>query len=485
MKTKLITIVAVLVTLTSAIIAQQYVRVMKIYKGNEVITYKVSEVDSVKFDKMALCSVSASASPAEGGVVTIDGDATSKEVELGTAVSIAATPNANYTFVNWTINGNVQSLSNPATITINEETSVVANFMKSLNYCTYSGNMTYSKSRRLNSFTLTNGETSLAVSGVQTSYSDAVYKDKTSSILQLAAGSTLFFSELNWTGSWMHGYVYIDYNQDGVFNTDVNKNGTNSGELVSYNHYNGFNSEGNATERGCGVLVNNMPSWTLPSDLAPGLYRLRFKIDWESLEPCGSTQSGNDIATNSGCICDITVQITSSLPVVTTAVNPLGAGTVEITDEDPTDSEIILTANRNAGYIFNNWTVGGSVVSTENPYTATLTEDTEFVANFRTAQNVAVSVSMAEGGLEATISANTIMEGETVTLEATPDDDHVFSHWSVGGVEVSRENPYEAVVLGPTEYVANFKIPVMHTIMLQAGKGGTVDIESIETMEGD
>lgn len=486
MKTKLITIVAVLVTLTSAIIAQQYVRVMKIYKGNEVITYKVSEVDSVKFDRLALCTISASAAPAEGGAaVTIDGTAASKLVEPGTAVTIAATPNANYTFVNWTINGNVQSLSNPATITINEETSVVANFMKSLNYCTYSGNMTYSKSRRLNSFTLTNGETSLAVSGVQTSYSDAVYKDKTSSILQVAAGSTLFFSELNWTGSWMHGYVYIDYNQDGVFNTDVNKNGTNSGELVSYNHYNGFNSEGNATERGCGVLVNNMPSWTLPSDLAPGLYRLRFKIDWESLDPCGSTQSGNDIATNSGCICDITVQITSSLPVVTTAVNPLGAGTVEITDEDPTDSEIILTANRNAGYIFNNWTVGGSVVSTENPYTATLTEDTEFVANFRTAQNVAVSVSMAEGGLEATISANTIMEGETVTLEATPDDDHVFSHWSVGGVEVSRENPYEAVVIGPTEYVANFKIPVMHTIMLQAGKGGTVDIESIETMEGD
>ena len=279
---------------------------------------------------------------------------------------------------------------------------------------------------------------------------------------------------------------YVVGKVDEATNTfTVYKNGTNSGELVSYNHYNGFNSEGNATERGCGVLVNNMPSWTLPSDLAPGLYRLRFKIDWESLEPCGSTQSGNDIATNSGCICDITVQITSSLPVVTTAVNPLGAGTVEITDEDPTDSEIILTANRNAGYVFDNWSANGNVVSTENPYTATLTEDTEFVANFRTAQNVAVSVSMAEGGLEATISANTIMEGETVTLEATPDDDHVFSHWSVGGVEVSRENPYEAVVIGPTEYVANFKIPVMHTIMLQAGKGGTVDIESIETMEGD
>ena len=54
MKTKLTTIVVVLITLTTAIIAQQYERVMKIYKGNEVITYKVSEIDSVKFDKTFL-----------------------------------------------------------------------------------------------------------------------------------------------------------------------------------------------------------------------------------------------------------------------------------------------------------------------------------------------------------------------------------------------------------------------------------------------
>lgn len=492
MKTKLTTIVVVLITLTTAIIAQQYERVLKIYKGNEVITYKVAEVDSIKFDKTFSCDVSVQALPAVGGSVTLNGSSASQAVDVGTLVSLQATANANYVFVKWMVNGVEVSTQNPYVTTVNESTDFVAVFEKNLTYCTPSGNMTLSKSRKLNSFTLTDGgENSLSVTSIQGTYSDVVYKDKTTSVLKVASGSTLSFSGLDWEGVWMHGFVYIDYNQDGVFNTTSNALGQNTGELVSYNFYSstgastGTNSKGQSSSESCGVTKENMPSWTLPTNLAPGDYRLRFKIDWESLDPCGSTVSGNEIATNSGCICDITLRIASSEPLATVSVNPSVAGTAQVTDENPNDQYIQLSAESNMGYLFENWTVEGAVVSTENPYTAIVTSPVEFVANFRTAQNVAVSVSVAEGGLEATISANNVMEGETVTLEATPDDDHVFSHWSVGGVEVSRENPYEAVVLGPTEYVANFKILVMHTILLQAGKGGTVDVESIETIEGE
>ena len=44
---------------------------------------------------------------------------------------------------------------------------------------------------------------------------------------------------------------------------------------------------------------------------------------------------------------------------------------------------VTLTATANSGYEFVNWTLNGEVVSTENPYTVTVTANSEFVANFK------------------------------------------------------------------------------------------------------
>ena len=46
------------------------------------------------------------------------------------------------------------------------------------------------------------------------------------------------------------------------------------------------------------------------------------------------------------------------------------------------DRTVTLTATPKDGYKFVNWTVDGEVVSTENPYVATITETSSFVANF-------------------------------------------------------------------------------------------------------
>lgn len=61
-----------------------------------------------------------------------------------------------------------------------------------------------------------------------------------------------------------------------------------------------------------------------------------------------------------------------------------GKGGTAISSENEVVSglKVTLTATPQEGYSFVNWTVNGAEVSTENPYTATITEDTEFVANF-------------------------------------------------------------------------------------------------------
>ena len=58
-----------------------------------------------------------------------------------------------------------------------------------------------------------------------------------------------------------------------------------------------------------------------------------------------------------------------------------GTATANKTQVAP-NGQVTLTATPNEGYNFVNWTVNGEEVSVENPYTATITANTEYVANF-------------------------------------------------------------------------------------------------------
>lgn len=67
---------------------------------------------------------------------------------------------------------------------------------------------------------------------------------------------------------------------------------------------------------------------------------------------------------------------------VTATVNPEGAGTVTGTGSFMPGTTATLTATANSGYSFREWTVNGETVSTDNPYTFTVTGATNFVAQF-------------------------------------------------------------------------------------------------------
>jgi hypothetical protein len=84
------------------------------------------------------------------------------------------------------------------------------------------------------------------------------------------------------------------------------------------------------------------------------------------------------------------------------------------------NDQVILTATAKEGYEFVNWTVNGEEVSIENPYTATITATTEFVANFSEASGIG-SAEVAEQTLKAVVEGDEIklfgtVAGEVVTL---------------------------------------------------------------------
>lgn len=106
---------------------------------------------------------------------------------------------------------------------------------------------------------------------------------------------------LDWNGSWMHGYVYIDKENDGKF--DVTED--YKGDLVAYSYYNGTNSNGETAAAGTSIAP---PSFRIPA-LPAGVYRMRIKIDWDCVDPAGNDASSNLITNNGGAIVDTRLMI--------------------------------------------------------------------------------------------------------------------------------------------------------------------------------
>ena len=115
---------------------------------------------------------------------------------------------------------------------------------------------------------------------------------------------------IGYVGEWMHGYVYIDLNNDKQFSFNADGADQTGTEVVSYSYYKDQNSKGEAASSNCNV--NPMPSFTAPT--TPGTYRIRFKVDWDNIDAGGSVLSTNHILNNGGGIYDATLEVVE--PVV-------------------------------------------------------------------------------------------------------------------------------------------------------------------------
>ena len=135
------------------------------------------------------------------------------------------------------------------------------------------------------------------------------YEDLTAQSFTVTPGAEVT-PAIGYVGEWMHGYVYVDLNNDKQFsfNADSDETGT---EVVSYSFYSasngstGLNSKGETVSNNCNV--NPLPSFTAPAE--EGTYRIRFKVDWNSVDAGGCVVSGNNILNNGGGIYDATLVV--------------------------------------------------------------------------------------------------------------------------------------------------------------------------------
>lgn len=140
------------------------------------------------------------------------------------------------------------------------------------------------------------------------------YIDLTGSVTMKAVAGETVTASIARNGNWTNAYVYIDKDADGFTASYDTEAKTLGGDLMTFSFYSGdeasdatgVNSAGNElTGQARNTLT--MPSFQAPS--TPGTYRMRFKHDWNSINPNGGNANFNS---NGGSIIDVTLEVVSS-----------------------------------------------------------------------------------------------------------------------------------------------------------------------------
>ena len=194
--------------------------------------------------------------------------------------------------------------------------------------------------RKLNSVGLTTSAGNYTSPGAQ----GKVYADNTTLGVFSAKAGEEVQPTFNYTGGWMSGYIYVDWNNDGKFEFAVNDDGTpaEGSEIVSYSaaQVNGTWRKSDGTTSGNGNTIGSpMPKFTVPAGTPAGFYRMRYKVDWDNLNPAGD----NAIISNGGGYIDVMLDVHGDEVVVN--ASQLNGDIVLASDESPLQGYVLNYAS--------------------------------------------------------------------------------------------------------------------------------------------
>lgn len=149
---------------------------------------------------------------------------------------------------------------------------------------------------------------------IPTTPSKMAYNKLFETPLKAKAGETVT-PVFGYTSGWMHTYVYIDRDNDGQFSAAVDDNIIldSTCDLMAFSLYtNGNDSYG---KNSAGTTINSanngfdrssIPNFTIPANLSNGIYRMRYKVDWNNIDAGGDL---NSFTSNGGIIVDVLLNI--------------------------------------------------------------------------------------------------------------------------------------------------------------------------------
>lgn len=162
---------------------------------------------------------------------------------------------------------------------------------------------------------------------------------------------------------------------------------------------------------------------------------------------------------------------------VTTATSPYNAGNTygDGFYNDGDSVTVGFTPDQRA-YTFDHWEyveTPGTSVSTNNPYTFTIHQNTYLVAVCQQ-EGVKVAVNITPSGSGTVTGAGEYVSGDTCTLVATPNTGYGFSHYEINGSTVSSNATYSFTVTADTVVDAVFyALGYVITTAASPNAGGT------------
>jgi hypothetical protein len=308
-------------------------------------------------------TIAASANPINGGSVSGTGS-----FAQGSSVTLTATPNASWSFSNWTENGNPVSTSASYTFTANSNRNLVANFQAAPSFVINpQGTQNVSNTAGSGSITVTSNV-------LWTASSDQSW-------LTL---STLFGSN---NGAVNYNYAANSTTNSRQANINLNGNGNiirtltivqAAGAAPTFTIMASANPSNGGSVSGGGTFQQNIPVNLTATANAGWNF-----VNW--------TENGNPVSTNATfsfaatsnrtLVANFQQQIQNF--TITTSANPSNGGSVSGGGTFQQNANVNLTATANAGWNFVNWTENGNPVSTNATFSFAATSNRTLVANFQ------------------------------------------------------------------------------------------------------
>ena len=356
-------------------------------------------------------NITVSASPAQAATVSGGGEYT-----FGQTCTVAATPNAGYTFTGWTENGNVVSTELSYSFTATADRNLVANFIQAVEIGTASSTNSYLPTYNYYNYSFTEQIYTAQEIGVAGTingiafYNEGTEKTRTLDLYVKATTKSTFSSKTDWVSM---------SNSDKVFSGSVTFT-TGAWTFINFTtpfEYDGASNIIIAVDDNTGSYSNSPHmACSVFSASSQAIYIYSDGTNYTPSSPTTSQSSGGyDLLSVKNHILISIEANTASSYDVTVSANPANGGTVTGEGTYDAGATATLTATANEGYTFSNWTKNGTVVSSNATYSFTVNAANSgaYVANFTiNSYTVTVTANPAEYG--------------TVTLGIRNRDDLVY-----------------------------------------------------------
>ena len=358
-------------------------------------------------------------------------------------VTLSATPNEGYRFLNWTENGEVVSTNAQYSFTAYQERILIANFVdvNEPEEPEEPGDEPEEPGDDqviyYNVEAVANPEEGGTITGA------GVYEENENVTLTATANECYRF--VNWTE---YGDV-VSTNVKYSFKITEDRDLVANFELMTYDVAITVNPENAGTVTGAGTYLGNQEV-TLTATPISG-YRF---VNWleDGVVLSTNTEYTFAVTKDRNVIANF-VAIGSNL--LTVFINPKEAGEVEGAGAYTENATVTLKAIPESSYKFLNWTENDVIVSTEKEYTFVLTSDRNLVANFVAIKYEVTAIVDPEEAGEVE-GAGIYQKNTRVTLVAKANKGYKFVSWTEDDEVVSEDEEYSFVIKRDVDLVANF-----------------------------